>query len=59
MSTPRYQVTRPISGGYAYYSVIDLRSDVMPNFAVATFYRGMPDAESEAETLAAKLNEEP
>jgi hypothetical protein len=52
----RYVLTRPVSFGYAYFNVVDTQSKVMPNFAVATFYRDMPDAGEEAIKLCERLN---
>jgi hypothetical protein len=36
--------------------VIDRESNVMPNFALATFSKRMPNARDEAYALAARLN---
>jgi len=52
----RYRVTDPVDGGYAYFDVIEPESNIMPNFAVATIWKGMPNARNEAYALCARLN---
>ena len=52
----RYFVTEPVPGGYAWWDVADRNSEVMPNFAVATFYKDLPDAGRMAHDLCDKLN---
>ncbi len=52
----RYIVTKPVEGGYAFWNVADTQSEIMPNFAVATFSVHMPNAGREAYDLCEKLN---
>jgi hypothetical protein len=52
----RYIVTEPVENGYAWFTVADQHSGIMPNFAVATFFRYMPQAREEAHALCARLN---
>jgi hypothetical protein len=47
----------PVPNGYAYFNVIDRESEIMPNFAVATFSSAFAQcARDEAYFLAARLN---
>lgn len=52
----RYFITPPVDGGYAWWDVCDSRSEVMPNFAVATFFKDLPGAEAAARALCDQLN---
>lgn len=51
-----FEVTPPLPGGYAWWDVIEPASDVMQNFAVASFSTKCPNAEREARELCARLN---
>lgn len=53
---PRYMVTEPVPGGYAWWNIRDTESKVMPNFSVASFSIHMPGAEHEARRICANLN---
>lgn len=57
---PRYQVTAPVEGGYAWWNVIDTHSHLYwgeDNFAVATVSIRVKDAEVRARLLCAALND--
>jgi hypothetical protein len=51
-----FEVIPPVPDGYAWWDVIEPESDVMENFAVATFSIHCPGAEAEALALCARLN---
>ncbi len=53
---PRYVVTPPIPEGNQWWYVVDTESDLMPNFQVASFFAGMPNAGREAAGLCGRLN---
>jgi hypothetical protein len=52
----RYILTEPVKDGYAWWSVRDTKSEHGINFAVAEFYKYMPNAEQEAKALCDRLN---
>ena len=52
----RYYVTDPVDGGYAWFNVCDNQADMAVR-TIATFYKNMPMARSEAYALAIRLNE--
>lgn len=53
---PRYRVTRPTPGGYAYWNVVDTSAPNLPY--CATFYRDIDGAEDKAMNIADDLNME-
>ena len=54
----RYIVTKPVEGpeGNPWWGVADTESETMENFAVATFFKDLPDAGKMAYDLCDKLN---
>ena len=52
----RYKVIPPVEGGYAWWNIVDLESDVMLNFAVVTISIHVPHAETIAMALCARMN---
>lgn len=56
---PRYFVTEPVPGGYAYFDVRDRSSKEMPNFSLVTIWKKFPNAREVALGLAEQLNLEP
>lgn len=52
----RYLTIAPVNGGYAFWDVIDTKSEVMPNFVIAALSIHAPNAEKEAKELAKKWN---
>ena len=52
----RYIVTPPVKGGFAWWCVRDSKSNAMPNMTIASFFKGVPDAELWARDLCARMN---
>ena len=52
----RYRLVPPVEGGEAYWLIADKDNEANPNFAVASFFKDMPNAQDEAVALCARLN---